>query len=48
MLTAADWVLDKGLLPTPLLRFGVRMQLADRKQNIASTSLEEAYEKKMA
>lgn len=46
-LTFTDWILDGGYLPLPILRQGVRYQLRDRKKIIATTSLEEAYEKKM-
>lgn len=44
---SADWILDGGYLPLSFLRQGVRYQLRDRKKIIATTSLEEAYKKKM-
>ncbi|KAF2261171.1 cyclopropane-fatty-acyl-phospholipid synthase-like protein [Lojkania enalia] len=40
-------ILDKGYLPHALIRIGIRRQLANRLQSIASTSLESAYESKM-
>ncbi|PSN71592.1 cyclopropane-fatty-acyl-phospholipid synthase-like protein [Corynespora cassiicola Philippines] len=40
-------LLDKGYLPHALIRVGIRRQLADRLQSIATTSLEEAYQSKM-
>ncbi|KAF2474171.1 cyclopropane-fatty-acyl-phospholipid synthase-like protein [Lindgomyces ingoldianus] len=40
-------LLDGGYLPHPLIRLGIRRQLADRLQSISSTSLEAAYESKM-
>jgi len=43
-----DTLLDGGYLPQSLIRIGIRRQLADRIASIKSTSLEEAYEKKMA
>ncbi|KAF2181738.1 cyclopropane-fatty-acyl-phospholipid synthase-like protein [Zopfia rhizophila CBS 207.26] len=40
-------LLDKGYLPHPLIRIGIRRQLADRLTSISSTSLEAAYQSKM-
>lgn len=40
-------LLDNGYLPHPLIRIGIRRQLADRLASIASTSLESAYASKM-
>lgn len=40
-------ILDKGYLPHAVIRVGIRRQLADRLQSIATTSLEEAYKSKM-
>jgi hypothetical protein len=40
-------LLDNGYLPHPLIRLGIRRQLADRLSSIASTSLESAYASKM-
>ncbi|POS85246.1 Cation-transporting ATPase [Erysiphe pulchra] len=42
-----DWVLDNGYLPNPIIRLGIRRQLKDRTELIKSSSLEDAYEKKM-
>lgn len=42
-----DWILDGGYLPSAVIRIGIRRQLADRKNIIATTSLSDAYEKKM-
>ncbi|KAL8648374.1 MAG: hypothetical protein Q9210_005022 [Variospora velana] len=42
-----DWLLDGGYLPQAVIRYGIRSQLRDRIRLIESTSLEEAYEKKM-
>ncbi|KAH8683100.1 hypothetical protein BGZ60DRAFT_467457 [Tricladium varicosporioides] len=44
---AEDWILDGGYLPNAVIRIGIRRQLRDRIEIIKSTSLEEAYEKKM-
>ncbi|KAI4142592.1 MAG: hypothetical protein LQ341_003165, partial [Variospora aurantia] len=41
------WLLDGGYLPQAVIRYGIRSQLRDRIRLIESTSLEEAYEKKM-
>ena len=40
-------LLDNGYLPHPLIRLGIRRQLADRLSSISSTSLEAAYASKM-
>ncbi|ORX93015.1 cyclopropane-fatty-acyl-phospholipid synthase-like protein [Clohesyomyces aquaticus] len=40
-------LLDGGYLPHPLIRIGIRRQLADRLQSISTTSLSSAYESKM-
>ncbi|CBY01141.1 similar to cyclopropane-fatty-acyl-phospholipid synthase [Plenodomus lingam JN3] len=40
-------LLDGGYLPHPIIRVGIRRQLADRLQSIASTSLTSSYEIKM-
>ena len=40
-------LLDNGYLPHFVIRRGIRAQLADRLNSIASTSLEAAYESKM-
>lgn len=40
-------LLDNGYLPHPVIRVGIRRQLADRLHSIATTSLESAYESKM-
>ncbi|EMD92087.1 hypothetical protein COCC4DRAFT_42522 [Bipolaris maydis ATCC 48331] len=40
-------LLDNGYLPHAVIRVGIRRQLADRLQSIATTSLESAYETKM-
>jgi len=42
-----DWILDGGYLPSAVIRIGIRRQLRDRLETIKSTSLEEAYERKM-
>ncbi|KAI1001135.1 hypothetical protein K3495_g7068 [Podosphaera aphanis] len=42
-----DWILDGGYLPNSVIRIGIRRQLKDRTEIIKTTSLEEAYEKKM-
>lgn len=42
-----DWILDGGYLPHPVIRVGIRRQLADRISQISSLSLAEAYERKM-
>lgn len=39
--------MDGGYLPHSLIRYGIRAQLGQRIQQIASTSLEEAYAAKM-
>lgn len=39
--------MDNGYLPHPVIRVGIRRQLADRLQSIATTSMEAAYESKM-
>jgi hypothetical protein len=40
-------ILDGGYLPHAVIRFGIRTQLATRLREIASTSLESAYARKM-
>ncbi|KAF2114927.1 cyclopropane-fatty-acyl-phospholipid synthase-like protein [Lophiotrema nucula] len=40
-------ILDKGYLPHPLIRLGIRRQLADRLASIASTSVTASHESKM-
>lgn len=42
-----DWILDNGYLPNPVIRMGIRRQLKDRTELIKTSSLEDAYEKKM-
>ncbi|KAG8532111.1 uncharacterized protein KY384_003748 [Bacidia gigantensis] len=42
-----DWILDGGYLPQAAIRYGIRYQLRDRLRTIDSTSVEEAYKKKM-
>lgn len=42
-----DWILDGGYLPQAVIRIGIRRQLRDRIEMIKSTSLEEAYKRKM-
>lgn len=42
-----DYVLDNGYLPTPVIRLGIRRQLAQRVQIIAKTSEADALETKM-
>lgn len=42
-----DYVLDSGYLPHFVIRQGIRRQLAQRVNMIASTSVEEAYKSKM-
>lgn len=42
-----DWILDGGYLPQAIIRIGIRRQLQDRLNIIASTSLDEAYRGKM-
>ena len=41
-------MLDSGYLPHAVIRVGIRRQLAQRKAEIASTSLTDAVERKMA
>ena len=43
-----DWILDGGYLPQAVIRIGIRRQLRDRIELIKSTSLEEAYKRKMS
>ncbi|KAE9374523.1 cyclopropane-fatty-acyl-phospholipid synthase-like protein [Stipitochalara longipes BDJ] len=43
-----DWILDGGYLPHAVIRIGIRRQLRDRIGLIRSTSLEEAYKRKMS
>jgi hypothetical protein len=45
--TVTNSLLDNGYLPHPVIRIGIRRQLADRLASIASTSLESAYASKM-
>ncbi|KAF1829393.1 SAM-dependent methyltransferase [Decorospora gaudefroyi] len=45
--TIINPLLDNGYLPHPLLRLGIRRQLSDRLDSIASTSLESGYASKM-
>jgi hypothetical protein len=40
-------LLDNGYLPHAVIRVGIRRQLADRLQSIATTSLESGYASKM-
>lgn len=42
-----DWLLDKGYLPSYVIRLGIRRQLRERIEIIKTTSFEDAYEKKM-
>jgi cation-transporting ATPase 13A2 len=39
--------IDNGYLPSTIIRYGIRAQLADRLRNISTTSLTQAYETKM-
>lgn len=41
-------ILDGGYLPHPLIRLGIRRQLASRLSEIATKSLNEAYDSKMS
>lgn len=43
----ADWILDGGYIPSAIVRVGIRQQLQSRLNEIGSTSLSDAYEKKM-
>ncbi|KAJ8064519.1 hypothetical protein OCU04_006850 [Sclerotinia nivalis] len=43
-----DWILDGGYLPNAVIRLGIRRQLRERIELIKSTSLDEAYERKMS
>ncbi|PBP20539.1 hypothetical protein BUE80_DR008644 [Diplocarpon rosae] len=43
-----DTLLDGGYLPNAVIRIGIRRQLAERIRLIQTTSLEEAYERKMS
>lgn len=45
--TSSDWILDGGYLPHAVIRIGIRRQLQERINEIKSTSLSDAYEKKM-
>jgi cation-transporting ATPase 13A2 len=42
-----DWILDGGYLPNTIIRIGIRRQLRERVESIKTTSLEEAYRRKM-
>lgn len=42
-----DWLLDNGYLPQSVIRYGIRRQLQDRLNSVASTSMEAAYYRKM-
>lgn len=42
-----DWLLDGGYLPQFVIRAGIRRQLRSRLKEIASTSLQESYTRKM-
>ncbi|EPQ64723.1 Cyclopropane-fatty-acyl-phospholipid synthase [Blumeria graminis f. sp. tritici 96224] len=42
-----DWVLDGGYLPNSVIRIGIRRQLRERTEIIKTSSLEDAYQKKM-
>lgn len=42
-----DWIIDGGYLPKPVLRVGVRKQIAQRAAEITAPSREAAYERKM-
>ncbi|PLB47628.1 cyclopropane-fatty-acyl-phospholipid synthase-like protein [Aspergillus steynii IBT 23096] len=42
-----DWIIDGGYLPRPILRVGIRKQLAQRSAEITAPSRGGAYEKKM-
>lgn len=46
--TATDWILDGGYLPHAVIRVGIRRQLRERLAAIASTSLGDGLEAKMA
>jgi cyclopropane fatty-acyl-phospholipid synthase-like methyltransferase len=39
--------IDNGYLPSTIIRYGIRAQLADRLRSISTTSLTQAYETKM-
>ncbi|KAI0014910.1 methyltransferase [Xylariomycetidae sp. FL0641] len=42
-----DWLLDSGYLPHAVIRVGIRRQLAQRLEEIQSSSLAAAFERKM-
>ncbi|TDZ29431.1 (S)-coclaurine N-methyltransferase [Colletotrichum trifolii] len=42
-----DWILDGGYLPHSVIRIGIRRQLQERLDDVASTSLSLDYERKM-
>lgn len=42
-----DWLLDRGYLPHTVIRVGIRRQLAQRLEEIKSSSLGTDYERKM-
>lgn len=42
-----DWLIDGGYLPQALIRIGIRRQLRERVSLIATTSLSDAYRRKM-
>ncbi|RSL51925.1 hypothetical protein CEP54_011165 [Fusarium duplospermum] len=43
-----DWILDGGYLPHAVIRVGIRRQLRERIDSIASTSLSATFERKMS
>jgi len=43
-----DWLLDSGYLPHAAIRLGIRWNCRDRLASVKSTSLTEAYERRMA
>jgi cation-transporting ATPase 13A2 len=45
-LTSPEYLLDNGWLPEPVIRIGIRRQLADRCRLIQTESLASAYERK--
>ena len=44
---SVEWLLDGGYLPQAVIRYGIRRQLRDRLDSIASASLEAACSRKM-
>ena len=42
-----EWLLDGGYLPHAVIRFGIRRQLHNRLDSIASATLENSYRRKL-